>query len=217
MGKVSDDSLLGWKNIMSRRIRMKSLQGGLKPQRKAALKERLYENVIKFSRLSEANEVYICGCLEDDDVDLTISAKVTEELKNIGFDVIVPPRLRAKKSMIIHRRDQEITSYNVEEIKKDIEGRNIWTNIDEVVKMKNIAHMLKVRFRDIALARKAISSGLCIFLYHLSSNQVEQEEFYSITLCWSCYRYDHQARDCPDKETTVCSECAETGYSFKVS
>lgn len=70
--------------------------------------------------------------------------------------------------------------------------------------------MIKNRFGDIA-----ISSGLCIFSYHLSPSQVEQEEFYSITPCWSCYNYDHQAHDCPDKEITVCSECAGTGHSFR--
>lgn len=50
----------------------------------ASLRERLYENGIKFSRLIEVNEAYICVCLEDDDIDLTISATVIQELKNIG-------------------------------------------------------------------------------------------------------------------------------------
>lgn len=115
----------------------------------------------------------------------------------------MPPPLRAKKSIIIQRLDQEITNYDTEEIKNYIEYRNIWAKVDEVVKMKNTAHMLKVRFRDIAMARKAISSGLCIFSYHLSPSQAEQEEFYSVTPCWSCSWYDHQARDCPDKDVTV--------------
>lgn len=75
--------------------------------------------------------------------------------------MVVPPPLRARKSIIVRRLDHEITTFTCDEIKLEIEGKNIWAKVDEVVKMKNIAHMLKIRFRDIAMARKAINSGLC--------------------------------------------------------
>lgn len=74
--------------------------------------------------------------------------------------------------------------------------------------------MLKVRFRDIAMAKKAISAGLCMYGYHLSTAQIEQEQFYSITPCWRYYKYDHQVRDYT--ETTMkCSECGDTGHTFR--
>lgn len=135
---------------------------------------------MKFSRIIEANEAYIVVCLEDDDVDKTISTRVNDELKDTCFDVVVPPPLRAKKSIIVRRLDQEVTSYSIDEIKQDIEERNIWAKTDEVVKMRNISVMLKIRFKDTAMARKAISSGLCLFTYRLSPNQTEQEEFYPL-------------------------------------
>lgn len=87
--------------------------------------------------------------------------------------------------------------------------------MEEVIKMRNIAHMMKVHFRDIAMARKAITSGICLFSYHLSPSQIEQEEFYSITPCWSCYKYDHHVCDCPDKDSVVCSGSAESGHTFR--
>lgn len=105
---------------MSRRIRIKSLQGGLNPQRKAVLCQKLYDNGIKFSRLTEANEAFICVCLEDDDVDRTISTKLMKDLRSKNFEVIVPPPLRAKKSIIIRRLDHEITTYDNDDIIKNI-------------------------------------------------------------------------------------------------
>lgn len=88
-----------------------------------------------------------------------------EELKKIRFEVVVPPPLRAKNSIIIRRLDQDITSYPTEEITKELEERNICAKVEEVVKMRNISHMLKIRFCDIAMAKKAISSGLCMFSF----------------------------------------------------
>lgn len=199
---------------MSRRVRIKSLAGGLTTERKSKLRYTLFEHGVKFSRLIEDNEAYIVVCHSDDDVDLSISTEIINKLKKDNFEVVVPPPLRARKSIIIRRLDHEITAFGNDEIKAEIEDKNIWAKVDEVVKMKNIAHMMKVRFRDIAMARKAIGSGLCLFGYHLSTSQIEQEEFYSITPCWRCYKYDHNFRDCTVTEVR-CSECAESGHMFR--
>lgn len=58
-------------------------------------------------------------------------------------------------------------------------GRQLrrWLNF----KLRNVNHMLRMQFTDIALAKKAIMSGLCVFSYHLSPNQIVQEEVYSLT------------------------------------
>lgn len=193
---------------------MKSLAGGLTTERKSKLRYTVYEQGVKFSRLIEASEAYICVCHSDDDVDLISSNEIINKLKRDSFEVVVPPPLRAKKSIIIRRLDHEITSFSNDEIKAEIEDKNIWSKVDEVVKMKNIAHMMKVRVRDIAMARKAINSELCLFGYHLSTSQIEQEEFFSITPCWRCYKYDHNVRDCTMTDIK-CSECAESGHTFR--
>lgn len=200
---------------MSLRVRIKSLQGGLNPQRKSLLRERLYENGVKFSRLIQAPDSFICICLSDNDVDLTISTKLIDKLKKIHFDVVIPPPLRAKKSVIIRRLDPDVTDHSEEEIKHDIERRNVWAKIDEIVKLRNIPHMLKIRFKEIAMAKRATTSGLCLLSYHLRDHQIELEQFHQITPCWNCYKYDHLAKDCPDKNIKKCSECAATGHTFR--
>lgn len=42
--------------------------------------------------------------------------------------------------------------------------------------------MIKVMFEETAMVRKAIDSGLCLYSYHLSYTQVEQEEFFNDTM-----------------------------------
>lgn len=56
--------------------------------------------------------------------------------------------------------------------------------------------------------------GFCMDRYHLSSEQVEMEDFIQLAPCWSCYKYDHNIKDCPEKATKKCSESAAIGHTF---
>lgn len=65
------------------------------------------------------------------------------------------------------------------------------------------------------MARKAMTPAICIYSYHLSDSQIAQEQFFPITPCWICYRYDHLAKDCKEKNIKKCSECATIGHMFR--
>lgn len=58
--------------------------------------------------------------------------------------------------------------------------------------------MLKVRFTDVRVARKATETELCIGKFHLSPEQIELEDFIQLKRCWSCYRCDHNQRECQE-------------------
>lgn len=201
--------------MASKRVRIKSLEGGTTIQRKSLLRGILFSAGVKFSRLIEANDAFIAACLDDDDVDKCISIQVRDKLKDRKFEVIIPPPLRARKSIVIRRLEPEVTSNDEQTILDEIETYNDWAKLEEVVKLRGIPHMLKIRFAEIAMARKAISHGLIMFSYHISPKQIEQEEFYPITPCWVCYSYGHSVKDCPTPDLVICSECATTGHKFR--
>lgn len=201
--------------MSSKRVRVRSLEGGTSAQRKTTLRGLLFNNGVKFSRLIEANEAFIAVCLEENDVDAMISVKVKDILEVNKFEVIIPPPLRARKSIVIRRLEPEIVANDERDIKHEIQNFNEWAIIEEVVKLRNINHMLKIRFRDIAMAKKAMNNGLVMYSYHISQSQIEQEEFFPLTPCWTCYKYDHAARVCPNKDLIVCSECAQSGHRFR--
>lgn len=61
----------------------------------------------------------------------------------------------------------------------------------------------------------ATEIGLCIARHHVSQEQIEIKVFIQLTSCWTCYRYDHNQKDCPEMNTKKCYECAATGHTFR--
>lgn len=201
---------------MSRRVRIRPLSGGTSIGRKNELCGQVYGLGVKFSRIIPTGDTFVVVCLTEEDVDKLIATSAVTTLHNNQFDVIIPPFLKAKKTVIAKRLDRDITTtFSDEELKQDIEERNAWAKVEEVIKFTNMPNMLKVRFTDIKMARKATDNGLCIDKYHLSADQVEMEDFVQLTPCWACYKYDHSIKDCPEKQIKKCSECAATGHTFR--
>lgn len=89
--------------------RIKSLSGGLISQNKAELRENLFDNGVRFTGVVAASDTFVI-CLNGDDVDKIISTSVGNVLTDLKFTVIIPPPLRARKSVVIKRTDQEITT-----------------------------------------------------------------------------------------------------------
>lgn len=199
----------------TRRVRVRPLQGGTGLQRKNDLSTLIYDHGIKFTRIIPTGEVFIVVCLTDNDVDKLNSGTVTDCLKGKQFEVIIPPFMKAKKTVVLKRVDRDITGLSIEDLIADIENRNDWIKIEELNKFPNMPNMLKIRLQDISMAQKATDHGLCVGCYHLSPAQVEMEDYIQITPCWACYAYDHNVKDCPQKDVKKCSECAQTGHTFR--
>lgn len=198
------------------RVKIKPPDGGKNVRSRNHLMDILFNKLsVRFTKLIDAPDSYVVLCLNEDEVNKVISHNGVAELMKHSFNVIIPPHLKAKKTVILRGLDKEITTLTEEELKRDLEERNNWLKVEEIIKMKNIPYILKVRFEDIAMAHKATEQGVCIQMYHLGKNQVEKEDFIQLTPCWNCYKYDHQASTCPKKNETFCSECASTGHTFR--
>ena len=194
--------------MTTKRVRVRSLRGGTSQQRNDELCQAVFSEGINFSKsIPASNDTFVIVCKDDSDVDNLISEKTIMKLKKKDFDLNIPPQLRAKKTIIIKGLDKRVSTNNDEDtLLKEIESRNEWATVEQVVKFPNIPYMLKVRFTDISMAKKAIDQGIKILWFSIPSHQVEEENFIPITPCWNCYHYDHTVKDCPNKETMFCSE-----------
>lgn len=147
---------------MSGRVKLRSLRGGTTKNRKDELIDLLYAKVkVKFTKILSTTDSFVVICATENDVDKLISCQTVTTLKRHDYEVSIPPHLRAKKSVVLKGLDEDITKHDEEDIKRDIEERNSWANVEEVIKMRNLPHMLKLRFSDIAMAKKATEQGLC--------------------------------------------------------
>ena len=196
-------------------MRIRPLRGGNAAEIKNELCSTIYNEGIKFSRIIPTGDTLIVVCLSEEQVDKLIATTTVQKLKEKSFEVIIPPHLKARKTVFIRRLDKDLTELPIEILKQDIEHRNNWAMVEEVVKFPNMPSMLKVRFSDIRMARKAIEIGLSIGEYHLSTDSIEMEDFIQLTPCWACYKYDHSIKDCGQKNIKKCSECAVVGHTFR--
>ena len=197
-------------------MRIRPLQGGgTTTTAKNELCALIYDEGIKFSRMIPTRDTFTVVCLSEEEVDLLIATNTIEKLRSKQYEVIVPPHLKARKTVVIKRLDRDVTMMSEEALKQDLEMRNCWVKVEEIVKFPNMQNMLKVRFSDIKMARKAVEMGLSIHTYHLNKDQVEMEEFIQLTPCWTCYKYEHSSKDCPEKNIKKCSECASIGHTFR--
>lgn len=202
--------------MTSKRVKIRPLTGGVDNDNREKLSDLLFQRLkLKYSRIMEAGDCFAVVCLNEENVDHLISANSINTLKQFGFDIILPPHLRARKCVIIRGMDKSVHKWTEDQFKLDLESRNEWAKVDSVFKMRNIPHMLKVRFEEIAMARKACNDGLALHTTHLGKTQIEMEEFIPLTPCWNCYKYDHVTNDCPLKSTQFCSECATIGHTYK--
>ena len=169
-----------------------------------------------FTRLFDTGDGYKAICRNNDDADKILSNLGVAEFAKIGIMVVTPPEVRAKRSVFIRQLHSSFGSHTAEEIKEEIEDKNDWAKVEEVIKIGTYTHVLKVRFAETAMADKALSSGLTGFNWSVTPDQIKREEFVNLLCCFSCYKYEeHATENCPDKTLKMCSNCAGTGHSFR--
>lgn len=171
---------------------------------------------VPFTRIFKTNEGFKAICRDEHDADKILSKNARDELENIGLQVLIPPELKAKRSIFIKQLDQIIGAKSAEAIKEEIESQNDWIKIEEVVKLKNYTHILKLRLEETSMAEKAQRQGILAFNMAISTSQIEIEEYVHVVTCYKCYQLeDHITKDCPHKDIVICSECSEPGHNFR--
>lgn len=158
-------------NMTGRKVKVRSQVGGTTNTNKLKLCNLIYSKAgVKFSKLITTPDSFVVICSDDKSVDTMITAETTKLVKNNEFEAVIPPHLWAWKTVILKGLDKEITEMEETLLKEDIEKRNSWAKVEEVIAMKNIPYMLKVRFEEIAMATKATQQGICICCYHIGHN-----------------------------------------------
>ena len=169
---------------------------------------------VPFTRLFKTPEGYKAVCRNDRDLEKLLSKFAREEFNKHGITVITPPELRCKKSVFVRKLSYQVGKHTAEQLKQDIELRNSWAKIEEVVKIKEYTHCFKIIFEDTSMAEKALRDGFLTYNMSVKTDQIEQEKFVHIQTCFKCYRHNsHTTKDCTETQK-VCSNCAETGHTY---
>jgi hypothetical protein len=167
------------------------------------------------TRLSDTNNGYYAVSDDVTTIDKLLTDKATTELRKINLQPIIPPDVRAKRSIFIRQIDRSVGTRHADDIKEELEKQQPWLKINEIIKIKDYTHVIKMICNSTTIANRVLTDGLKAFNTRITPNQCEQERFTHLLICYKCYDYDkHPTKDCP-QTFDICSECATTGHTFR--
>ena len=148
-------------------------------------------------------------------IDTLTSSRAIDTFRKINITPVIPPEQRSKRTIFIRQLDSYAGQHSAEQIKQEIENKNTWIKLTEVIKIKQYTHLIKIICTETSTATKILDNGLQMFNTRITPQQCEREIYTLILTCFKCYKYeDHPTKQCTST-VQICSECAETGHTFE--
>lgn len=192
------------------RIKIKSRKNGR--EEKLKLLEILCRNQVEISRIITSNDGFVVLTVNELSADAIFYHDIKQELMSQDFSPVMPPEMKAKKSIIIPRVDDVIYEKNVVDIGEELTRENTWIGgiqeIEDVYKFPN-SPTLKVTFLQTTIAKKCTEKGLKAYKISIPPHEIKLETYIPIKCCMRCYTLeDHFTNECPEgKDYKICSEC----------
>ena len=171
---------------------------------------------IEISRIFNTRDGFAVLTVHEHDTDKIFANDTKEILTQNAFAPVMPPELRAKKSIIIPRVDDVIYEKNLPDIGEEIARENEWITLEDIENIYKFPNSptLKVTFYSALLAKKCTEKGLKAFKISIPGNEIKLETFVPIKCCMRCYTLEtHYTNECPKrKDYKLCSECGTEGH-----
>ena len=196
------------------RIRIRDLN----PQqgnRKALLWNKLMSLNLLIYTIKQPNSQTFILITSDDIVDRMLSSNIKDKLKQDHFEVFTPPEYNANRTVVLRNIDSLISEIDTEELKNDLERRNEWLKVNEVIKIPNVPKILKLRLETTEMVKKAEDSGILIWNQSIPPSSVQKEIYIFLNICYKCYSFEHKTENCPTPNVIICSECAAPSHTFR--
>ena len=169
--------------------------------------------ILKLLPASNSFSIIVESTIEADKL---FSDEAIAAFDSLNVKLILPPNLRASRTLLMFNIDPLIYDREVELIKADIMQRNNWCRLDEVIKLHN-ARGLKLVFPSSTMVNSCIDSGLKVFQLFIPGYSFKRDIYCPILMCYRCYALDsHTSVNC-DKPSDykICSNCSSTQHIWK--
>lgn len=180
--------------------------------------ENLIQNIyskyeIPFMGLFGKSPNFTITVKEQDGVKL-LKPENTTRLNNDNIKIAVPPELKARRSVFVRKIHPFVGLKTDIELADEIERLQDWAKVENIIKIKDYTHVIKIEFTEPIMAQKATDVGLLIFGQFIAPNNIKLDEFIAIQTCFNCYKYEEHATPKCDSKKIVCSECSAEGHRF---
>ena len=131
-----------------------------------------------------------------------MSSEATKALEKEGFQPVIPPEIKAKRSIICQQVDSYLMNKSTNDIADEIENHQAWAKVESIhkfpIKQFDRSGTLKITFEDAQMAAKAQSHGLRLFNMSVADHQIQEEKYIHLLNCLRCYSIeDHTTKACP--------------------
>lgn len=188
------------------------------PNIKLKLTAILAQRDVFATRLIPLRDGYVVLTSLEHETDTILNPDCLEDLAQENFTPVMPPELRAKRTVILFGIDPDAFSHTTEEITSEIYRVNDFTEplIDSVYKFPK-GNTLKITFQNTAPAQKSLEAGIKMFNTRVPPHQIQQEEYVELTNCLRCYAINtHTTSNCPKpRDHQVCSECGAQDHTWR--
>jgi len=197
------------------RIRLLCNDGAL-PSKEELLRVLVDHNVRITSVRITNNQFFDVFCTDDDNSDKIFSRDCVRGLNDINCEAVLPPNIKAKRTVILRNLDPLIYQNDIEQIKLEIQCENSQFVVDDLFKFPN-SRMLKITFSTQQMAAMCVEKGLLLFKLSVPPRYVSLDRFINVDICYRCYKLDsHLSAACTrDRNYLICSICAVEGHTFK--
>ena len=196
------------------RVKVNDLQPSSEATRRAVLWGLIKKLNLAVNRLFEAGKGYAL-IVNDDKVESFITSNVKEAFATESFEIIVPPELQSKRTLVLTGVDSYILSFSENELKEAIMQSKPNLKVIKVIKLPDNVPVMKVQLETIQMVQDSITSGIVVNGQSFSNNNLSQDIFVHIPQCMRCYSYDHVRKDCPESDNyTICSNCSSKDHRY---
>ncbi|KAK4328010.1 hypothetical protein Pmani_001484 [Petrolisthes manimaculis] len=156
----------------------------------------------------------------DNDADTLLNYNNVQQLNKAGFDPMLPPEVKSRRTVICQRVDELIYEHSKNDIEDEIQTKNDWAKVKNAFKFPRTdrnQYTIKIEFEDASMAAKAENDGIRLFNMSIANHQIKREKYTPITTCMRCYKIElHPTSQCPLPTThQICSECGGQDHTWK--
>ena len=160
------------------KVRVKDHRPNLS-NRKVLLWNKLMNNNLLVYKIEEQNRNHFVVVSSDEVVEKLLTPKLKEAFRREDFEILTPPQFNAERTVVIRNIDPIITEVDIEELKNDVERRNEWAKITEMIKIPNMPKILKIKFENATMTKAACEKGLLIYNQSVPPANLEKDIFTS--------------------------------------
>jgi len=176
----------------------------------------LHENGIKISSITIKDDLFSVYCDENCSADLFFVPKCIEALSIIKCSPVMPPQLRASRTVLLHKLDTIIYENDISSIKNEIERVNNGITIADIYKFPN-SRTVKITLNSQQAAETVFHGGLLAFNLVVPPRNISQDKYIELLVCYRCYKLDDHVSSQCDKASDyiICSLCSGVDHSYK--